>query len=289
MTDTGQISTTDLTIPASDGFELAATLFEPAQDNGRLVLINSAMAVKRGYYRKYAAFLAEHGFTTITYDYRGIGGSRPASLRGFKAYLWQWGAQDLDGLIAWIEVRYPSYKLLVVSHSVGGQIIGLTARNTRVAGMFGVAVQSAYWRLWSGFWRWRTFFIWYALIPVLARLLGYIPGKLGIGEDLPAGVALDWAHGGRCPKYILDLYCGTQHDHFVAFAAPFVDYSFSDDHYAPYETVKSLLTFYPNAVKTHKHLQPSDIGTQSIGHFGFFRDKFANTLWAESAAWLEGV
>ena len=292
MTDSASISTTDLTIPASDGFELAATLFEPAQDNGRVVLINAAMAVKRGYYRKYAAFLAEHGFTAITYDYRGIGGSRPAhraSLRGFTAYLWEWGAQDLDGLIAWIEAGYPSRKLLVVSHSVGGQIVGLTARNSRIAGMLGVAVQSAYWKLWPGLWRWRMFILWYVLFPVLTPLIGYIPGKLGVGEDLPAGVALDWARGGRHPHYMLDLYRGTEQDHFAAFTAPFVDYSFSDDTYAPYETVKSLLTFYPNAAKTHKHLQPSDVGAESVGHFGFFRDKFATTLWAESAVWLESV
>src|SRR5689334_3948335 len=255
MPETTQISTTDLTIPAADGFQLAATLFEPAQDNGRIVLVNSAMAVKRSYYRKYAAFLAGKGFTVITYDYRGIGGSRPSSLRGFKANLWEWGAKDLDALLAWIETHYPAQKLLIVSHSVGGQITGLTPRNTLIAGMFGVAVQSAYWRLWSGFWRWRTFFIWYVLIPVLAPLLGYIPGKLGIGEDLPAGVALDWARGGRSPRYILDVYGGTALDHFAAFTAPFIDYSFSDDTYSPYETVESLLTFYPNAAKTHKHLE----------------------------------
>jgi len=131
------------------------------------------------------------------------------------------------------------------------------------------------------------FILWYGLIPLLAPLLGYIPGKLGMGEDLPAGVALDWARGGRRPKYILDLYGSTEYSHFDTFAAPFVDYSFSDDTYSPSETVKELLTFYPNAAKTHKHLKPSDVGADSIGHFGFFRDKFADTLWAESAAWLK--
>lgn len=291
MTHAAQMTTTatDLTITASDGFQLAATLFEPVNANEKVVLINSAMAVKRGYYRKYAAYLADRGFTAITYDYRGIGGSRPASLRGFKASLADWGVKDLDALLAWIESHYPSQKLLIVSHSVGGQIISLTPRNKCIAGMLGVAVQSAYWRNWAGFWRWRTFLIWYLLIPILARAFGYIPGRLGIGEDLPAGVALDWARGGRQPRYILDLYGGTELDHFASFAAPFLDYSFSDDTYSPYATVEALLTFYPNAIKTHKHVKPANIGAESIGHFGFFRDKFASTLWPESAAWLESI
>src|SRR5262249_60239425 len=97
-------------------------------------------------------------------------------------------------------------------------------------------------------------------------LVGYFPGKLGVGEDLPAGVALDWAGGGRKRKYLLDLYGNTEHNHFAQFTSPFVDYSFSDDTYAPYEAVKDLLTFYPNAQKTHKHIQPSDVGASAIGH-----------------------
>jgi predicted alpha/beta hydrolase len=279
----------DLTVPASDGFKLAATVFEPAQGNGRLVLVNSAMAVKRGFYRKYATYLAEKGFTVITYDYRGIGGSRPKSLRGFDAHLVEWGAKDLDGMLAWIETRYSSQKLLAVGHSVGGQVVGLTERNTRIAGLFGVAAQSAYWKLWSGMWRWRMFLLWHVAFPAVAPVVGYFPGKLGLGEDLPAGVGLDWARGGRSQKYLLDLYRDSGQLHFDGFTAPLVDYSFSDDSYAPYEAVKDLLTFYPNATKTHKHIKPADIGADKVGHFGFFRDQFADSLWAESAAWLEGV
>ncbi|MBL8157554.1 MAG: alpha/beta hydrolase, partial [Anaerolineae bacterium] len=73
---------------------------------------------------------------------------------------------------------------------------------------------------------------------------------------------------------------------FAQFTAPFFAYSFSDDDYAPYAAVKSMLSFYPNAPIIDKHLQPSDIGAPSIGHFGFFRSKSEPTLWAESSEWL---
>ncbi len=276
----------NMTLTASDGFTLWATLFEPTSSNGRVVLLNSAMAVKRGFYAKYAAYLAVKGFTILTYDYRGIGDSRPVSLRGFEAHLWEWGAKDMAAAVGWIRAQYPGQKLLVVGHSVGGQIIGLTPENQHIEAFFGVAVQSAYWRLWSGIWRWRMFALWYVLFPALTPLLGYFPGKLGVGEDLPAGVALDWSGGGRKRKYLLDLYGKTEHNYFAAFKAPFIDYSFSDDDYAPYQSVEDLLTFYPNASKTHKHVQPSEGGLPAIGHFGFFRSKAELTLWAESAAWL---
>jgi predicted alpha/beta hydrolase len=278
--------TRDLTIPATDGYGLAATLYEPDISNERCILLNSAMAVKRGFYSKYAAYLAGQGFIVLTYDYRGIGGSRPASLRGFEAHLWEWGAKDCSGALAWLDAQYPAQKILAVGHSVGGQVIGLAPNNTRLSGWLGVAVQSAYWRLWPGVSKWRMFLLWHLALPVPTRLLGYFPGWLGVGGDLPAGIALDWARGGRHRKYLLDLYGGGEHDHYAHYTAPVCDYSFSDDSYAPRAAVDELLTFYPNAPKTHKHVHPADVGLKTVGHFGFFRKAAEPTLWPESAAWL---
>jgi predicted alpha/beta hydrolase len=41
----------------------------------------------------------------------------------------------------------------------------------------------------------------------------------------------------------------------------------------------SLLSFYRNAPQTLKRVAPADIGSLRIGHFGFFRAAFAETLW----------
>jgi predicted alpha/beta hydrolase len=282
-----QKNNNDLTIPATDGYPLAATLIEPISPNGRVALIGSAMGVKRGFYTKYAAFLAAQGFTVLTYDYRGIGGSLQPPLRNLKAQLWQWGEQDLGGMIAWVDQRYPSSKLFVVGHSMGGQIVGLAANNTRITGMLGVAASCAYWRHWSGFLRWRLLFLWSALIPIATRLLGYMPGsRLGLGENVPAGVGLDWAWSALHPRYLVDLYGGTSHDHYAEFNAPFLSYSFEDDTFATRESVAALLALYPKARGTHRHVRSADIGADAIGHLGFFRSKSEATLWRESAAWL---
>jgi predicted alpha/beta hydrolase len=275
-----------ITVTTTDQFSLYGTLFEPAASNQRFVLINSAMAVKRAFYAKYAAYLAGRGFTVLTYDYRGIGESRPASLRGFKAQLWQWGALDFAAVVQWIRAQYPDDKLLAVGHSMGGQVLGLTPESQHITAFLGVTVTSAYWKWWTGFPRWRLFFLMHIWIPKLILLLGYVPGRAALGEDLPAGIAWDWARGGRSPQYIYDLYGHTEHDYFGQFTAPFLAYSFSDDSYAPRAAVESMLSFYPNAPIVHKHLKPSDVGAPSIGHFGFFRSKMEATLWAESTEWL---
>jgi predicted alpha/beta hydrolase len=36
-----------------------------------------------------------------------------------------------------------------------------------------------------------------------------------------------------------------------------------------------------------KRISPSDVGARSIGHFGFFRKRFADALWPQVGAWLK--
>lgn len=52
----------DFKLIARDGYALAATLFEPASSNARAVLICAATGVRRGYYARFAGYLAERGF-----------------------------------------------------------------------------------------------------------------------------------------------------------------------------------------------------------------------------------
>jgi predicted alpha/beta hydrolase len=83
---------------ADDQVRLGATLFEPARPHG-VVIIHGATAVPQRYYQRFATFAAQAtGARVITYDYRGVGRSRPvapaSSLRGFDASLHDWAALD---------------------------------------------------------------------------------------------------------------------------------------------------------------------------------------------------
>src|SRR5688500_3934207 len=88
-----------LIITASDGYPLSATSFIPDNPNGKVVLINSATGVKQKYYSDFAAYLAHGGYQVYTYDYRGIGGSRPKTLNGCKATMAEWGTKDYHSMI----------------------------------------------------------------------------------------------------------------------------------------------------------------------------------------------
>lgn len=277
-----------LTIPAIDGFELAATLFQPADVPPQaLVIFNSATGVPRRFYKRYAEFLAREGFAALIYDYRGIGESRPADIRSFSAVMSDWGNLDITGVLQWAAAQFASTPRVTIGHSVGGQMFGIAANNHTVSGMLLIGSQSGDWRLWPGITKYRLAFVYYAAIPALTHLFGYFPSsRVGMGEDLPPKIALQWAEIGRTKGYIRGAFGPEVADRFTNFRGRMLAYSFSDDWYAPKEAVDGLLGYYSSAERSHRHVRPADLQTHAIGHFGFFRDQFRETLWRDTADWI---
>ena len=94
-------------IKTADYYEITATIFEPANPNGKLLLINSATGVRQQTYYDFAKYFSEKGYITITYDYRGISLSKPEKLKGFKASMRIWGNTDYKALTDVIKEHFP--------------------------------------------------------------------------------------------------------------------------------------------------------------------------------------
>lgn len=277
----------EIRLNARDGFPLAATLFEPASPNGRAAMLCAAAGVPRGYYAKYAAYLAERGFVALTFDYRGIGNSRPGSLRGFRAQMRDWVHLDIGGALDFFAMRYSQHRLSAVGHSFGGQALGAVEGNQRIASALLVASQSGYWRHWRGVGKAGMFFVTHALLPIGSRALGFFPASVfGMGEDLPAGVATEWARWCRTPDYLVGDLGNHARRRYAMFAARILAYSFTDDGYAPLPALKALLALYAGAKKEIRRIAPADIAATRIGHFGFFREPLRAPLWRPSVDWL---
>src|SRR5207244_2722634 len=131
----------EVTLHAEDGYPLGATLYG---SGARAVLVMSATGVPQSYYAKFAGYLAERGFSALTFDYRGIGRSRNGDIRKLAARMRDWAL--LDAAAAF---RFFSAKILIVGHSFGGQALGLLPDPERIAGALVVGSQSGYWRNWS--------------------------------------------------------------------------------------------------------------------------------------------
>jgi predicted alpha/beta hydrolase len=275
------------TVRTSDGYALTATEFAPRAPNGSFVIIAPATAVRRSFYDRFARFLAGEGHTVVTFDYRGIGDSRPRRLRGFPARLRDWGELDLVAMIDRVARQANGGPVALVGHSVGGQLLGLAPNADRISTLVAVAAQSGWWGHWSGHRRYTLALLWHAFMPGLTRLVGYFPARLlRLGEDLPPRVALEWARWCRHPDYMIDDEGAPLRPHFDRFAGRALAYSFTDDRFAPRAAVDAMMDLYRRARTDRRHVDPATIGLDRLGHFGFFQERARPRLWAEAALWL---
>jgi predicted alpha/beta hydrolase len=277
----------DLVISANDGFPLAATHF-PAPGGSTLV-IHSATGAPRSYYRGFAEYFAQRGVAVVTYDYRGVGASRPAGpLRRVRATLRDWVDLDASAVMGWVLREFPARRLLTVGHSFGGQCLGLLPQAAQIDRAALVASQLGYWGHFAPRDQVPAWFAMHVMLPALSHLMGYFPSsKVGLGEDLPKGVALEWARWCRSRNYLFDHLTADEQRAYAAFRAPLLAYKITDDTFASADSVEKLLPYYPRARPLLRTVSPQELGVRSIGHFGPFRPAHRENLWREMYEWLE--
>lgn len=169
--------------PACDGFTLGGfTWRHAAADTTRpVVIINAATSVRCRHYSRFADYLFANGFDVITYDYRGIGESRPASLKGLDASWSDWGALDFEAMLKRAQREFPGQPIDVVGHSFGGCAAGLGASGHLIRHLVTVGAQFAYWRDYAPAHRWRMFGKWHLVMPLVTMACGYFPANVLAG------------------------------------------------------------------------------------------------------------
>jgi predicted alpha/beta hydrolase len=272
-----------LSLRTTDSYTLGATVYEPqvAEPLANVLMIG-AVGVPQRFYASFARYVARAGYRMLTFDYRGLGRSRPQTLRGFDAQLSDWAERDYPAALHWLLDHHAEVSTFAVGHSLGGQTVALTPRSQALRGVVTVASQNGYYGNFAQPWRMQL--LWRVLLPSITKTFGYLPGWSGSGEDLPNGVAREWASWCLSSEYYL-----TSHPEYraplAAFDKPILAYSFDDDPYAPLINVRWLHARYERAALEHRHLDPRELGLARVGHFGFFR-RNAKALWAESIAFF---
>jgi predicted alpha/beta hydrolase len=272
---------------AADGYPIRGFCWCGPRRGGEraIVIVTPATAVRCRYYFRFAAFLSEHGFDALLFDYRGIGESRPERLRGFEASWMDWGRLDFEAVLQHAAESFPGQPIHVAAHSAGGFLIGLAPSNHRIRRVFSVGAQYANWRDYAPGAKARMLLKWHVAMPLITAAAGYFPGrKLGWMEDTPSGVVRDWAHGRFAARLARDKALARQ---FAAFRAPTLAVSVTDDEFATIPAVERLLTHFCSSPRMHLRITPQAIGEPSIGHFGFFHSRFAEKLWRIPVEWLK--
>jgi predicted alpha/beta hydrolase len=268
-------------ITAADGERIAARFFSPAGPARGAVLVVPAMGTPQDYYRSFAQWLAARGFLAATFDYRGIGLSRSRRLAGYRADIFHWARLDCAAMIDALAERAPGAPLYWIGHSLGGQILALVPNHARVAKAVTVACGSGYWRENTPQLRPKAWWLWFVVVPPALALWGYFPGRTlrKIG-DLPKGVMTQWRRWCLDPHYSLGAEGEAVRAQYAAVRTPIVSLSFSDDEMMSLRNTEAMHGYYSGAPKKMLRISPREIGVERIGHFGFFRKAFADSLWS---------
>lgn len=268
-----------INITTEDNYSLAVHIFEPQNPNSKILLINSATGVKQQIYFSFAQFFSEHGFMVMTYDYRGIGLSKPDRMKGFEASMRIWGTKDYKAVTNYIKTNFSDYQKFCLGHSVGALILGMNKDSEMFEEFIFVGTQNAF----VGNLKFKTkieAYLGFGIAqPLSTKLLGYFPADwFGLGESLPSGSAFDWRtlilnkkSTNKLLEKSSDFSKNLTQKVFVVRA--------EDDAWLTEKGVKSLLQdTYPNLKPTYRLIKTSESEKNEIGHINFFRS-YNKKLW----------
>lgn len=244
------------------------------------VLLCPATGVKQHFYLRFASWLAAQGHDVLVFDYRGVGLSLHGRLKDSRATLAEWGQQDQVAALDWLVRRTGREQVLLVGHSAGGQMIGLLPNHHHVSRLVGVATSTGWLRgMRTGF-RLKACFGLRMALPVGALIKGYAPtAVLGLGENLPARVGIQWGQWCAAGGYATNAVKGRpQEDFHHEIRIPITVFHATDDDIANPTTVADLLRTFPAARKQVRHIAPREHGLKSIGHIDWFRSSH-QVLW----------
>jgi predicted alpha/beta hydrolase len=265
----------DIRVPALDGEMLEATLYEPNEMRAAIV-VSSATATPRGFYRAFCERLCADGAAVVSYDYRGTAGT-PEVLRRSSARMRDWGERDFPGVVEWMSARYPEFPLQTVGHSVGGHVLLMAPNNRKVTRAVLIASQSGYWRLYRGFEQVRVYAFMKAIMPLFTRVNGYFPGsRLAFGLDLAPGVLYEWSRWCRAPGFFFDDASLDSLANARTYTAPTRMIGLTDDPWGTPRALDALQAGFIAAPVERIEIDPSSVRLSEIGHMGFFRARNAS-------------
>jgi predicted alpha/beta hydrolase len=275
-----------ITLQTDDGYALTALRYPAVGTPRGHLVVAGATGVPQLFYRNFALFAASKGYTVLTLDYRGIGLSKPQQLRGFRMRYLDWAQQDLSAAVD--AMASDTLPLFMVGHSFGGHAFGLLPNHRSVARFYTFAT-GAGWHGWMpGLEQLKVWLMWNIVGPLMVRLKGYLAwNKLGMGEDLPLGVYLDWKRWCSFPRYFFDdpTMSAQVQDLFDSVTTPIVAVNATDDRWATPASRDAFMAGYRYTNVAAVDINPSARGLGAIGHMGYFR-RAAQPLWEDALRWF---
>jgi predicted alpha/beta hydrolase len=198
-----------------------------------------------------------------------------------------WAAKDIAATVQWMRERYGNMPLTYVGHSFGGQALGLLPNNKEISRALFIAAQAGYWKIMASPERYRVYAMLNFVGVPLTKMLGYMPGWAGMGQDLPKDAFLQWVSWVMKERYLFGDFALDARTNFHNYKGSLRALCFVDDPWATRTAVELLCSGFTATKPEIVSIRPADAGVKKIGHFGFFRPEHLDTLWRGAAEWLQ--
>ncbi|MCA1981675.1 alpha/beta hydrolase family protein [Nocardioides nematodiphilus] len=244
---------TEIVLEREEGTSFTVTIVRAvdAGPTAPVVLVQPAMGMKARYYPPLLEALAAAGVHAAVSEQRGheaTGGRLPS-----RAYTFGYAdlVADLGLAVDAVRAELPGARVVVLGHSLGGQIASLYAarRPDALAGLIFVGSGTPHWRDFS-----RKLLVAAYGFPLVARIVGHFPGeRLNFAGREARGLMRDWGHLARTGRFaggdagLADL------------EIPVLAISIEDDWLAPISSVDGLVDKLAAATVTRVHVEEPGI------------------------------
>lgn len=269
-------------IRTRDEKKIGATIYRPAREYDKLVIIGPSALETQACYAPLATYLAEQGVLSITFDYRGVGASVFKTKGKNAVSLHHWGNFDLDAVLRYAKNTFPGKEIIFIAHGVSGEIVGLAAASQYINRMVLVNSVLSCSRLWPLKDRVRLFVL-RRFSPFFTRILQFITGNASF-TALPPGVYREWRNWCANTNGLFDAFPDSN---YRKLQVPILVYSFSDDWHSPAKAVSALLRHFDAAAITWFHGMPRDFDIRRAGHSGFFCPAYKTLFWQPLLYWFD--
>jgi predicted alpha/beta hydrolase len=230
--------------------------------------------------------MAERGFTLLAYDYRGIGDSKYEIPAPPAQVALDWARVDQTTAADYLLARFPHLTPMVIGHSFGGQMLGISPHAATWCAALLVASAHGYWAKWPAPRKYRGWCKSFVLRRVLSLLPAWLQQRVVNDGLVPPTVTLEMMIYARSMHFIVDRKGGPVRPHNELLRVPLRHITFTDDAVVPPGAEIEVPFVYPNAIWMPDLKRPADYGAESVGHFGFFRRSMPRAAWDDAANWL---
>ncbi|MFY1710544.1 alpha/beta hydrolase family protein [Tritonibacter mobilis] len=266
------MSPTPETIPFGPSSNPLVGQWYPAQGHMQAAMVlHGATGVPQRFYRHFAAWAAERGIGTLTYDYRDFGASLRGPIRNSPASMADWAVADQDAAQRKLAELAPTGALWVLGHSLGGLGVAFHTYPARVSRI--ITLGSGMTHHWDHPWSYlpKVLAFWFLLGPLATAVTGYLPGRrLGLGADLPAGVYWQWRRW--CTRrgfFASDIGRSLPQPDFDAPHPPLELCVATDDVVVPPVAVQRYAAHFAPSRTQLRMFDPGTYGLKHLGHVSF--------------------